>query len=55
MTDAAPADHILTLQGIPSELLYFPTENHWVLKPEHSVVWHTKVLSWIDRWAKNTQ
>jgi len=39
--------------GIPSKLLYFPDENHWVLKPNNSILWHETVLGWLDRWLKN--
>jgi dipeptidyl aminopeptidase/acylaminoacyl peptidase len=44
-----------TLQrmGIPSKLLYFPDENHWVLKPHNSILWHETVLGWLDQWLKN--
>jgi dipeptidyl aminopeptidase/acylaminoacyl peptidase len=42
----------LQRQGVPSRLLVFPDENHWVLKPANSVRWHQEVLGWIDRWAK---
>jgi dipeptidyl aminopeptidase/acylaminoacyl peptidase len=42
----------LQRQGIPSRLLYFPEENHWVLKPAHSKRWHEEVLGWIDRYTK---
>ncbi|HVP66616.1 MAG TPA: S9 family peptidase [Anaeromyxobacteraceae bacterium] len=38
--------------GIPSEFLYFPDENHWVLKPLNSIRWHEVVLRWIDRFTK---
>ncbi len=38
--------------GIPSEFLYFPDENHWVLKPQNSIQWHETVLRWLDRWTK---
>ena len=38
--------------GIPSKLLYFPDENHWVLKPANSILWHETVISWLDRWLK---
>jgi dipeptidyl aminopeptidase/acylaminoacyl peptidase len=38
--------------GIPSKLLYFPDENHWVLKPQNSILWHKTVLSWLDQWLK---
>jgi dipeptidyl aminopeptidase/acylaminoacyl peptidase len=39
--------------GIPSRLLHFPDENHWVLKPHNSVLWHDTVIGWMDRWLKN--
>ncbi|HUW20307.1 MAG TPA: S9 family peptidase [Sedimentisphaerales bacterium] len=38
--------------GIESKLLYFPDENHWVLKPHNSILWHETVLAWLDRWLK---
>ncbi|NCP19440.1 MAG: S9 family peptidase [Erythrobacter sp.] len=37
-------------RGIPSELLVFPDENHWVLKPKNSLQWHDTVFAWLDRW-----
>jgi dipeptidyl aminopeptidase/acylaminoacyl peptidase len=40
----------LQRQGIPSEFLYFPNENHWVLKPADSVQWYDAVLAWMNRW-----
>ncbi len=42
----------LQRKGIPSKLLYFPDENHWVLKPANSRLWHETVIDWIDRWTK---
>jgi len=42
----------LQRRGIPSRFLYFPDENHWVLKPANSVLWHNTVLGWLDRWLK---
>jgi dipeptidyl aminopeptidase/acylaminoacyl peptidase len=42
----------LQRRGIPSKLLFFPDENHWVLKPHNSVLWHDTVLGWLDRWLK---
>ncbi len=38
------------LRHIPSELLYFPDENHWVLKPQNSVEWYATVQAWMKRW-----
>ncbi len=37
---------------IPSQLLVFPDENHWVLGAENSVQWHDTVFTWLDRWLK---
>ena len=37
--------------GVPSRLLYFPDENHWVLKPVNSIQWHNIVLDWMDTWT----
>jgi dipeptidyl aminopeptidase/acylaminoacyl peptidase len=37
--------------GVPSRFLYFPDENHWVLKPQNSKLWHDQVLAWIDKYA----
>jgi dipeptidyl aminopeptidase/acylaminoacyl peptidase len=42
----------LQRRGIPSRFLYFPDENHWVLKPANSILWHETVLGWLDRWLK---
>jgi dipeptidyl aminopeptidase/acylaminoacyl peptidase len=43
----------LQRRGVPSRLLHFPDENHWVLKPLNSRLWHREVLGWLDRWVKN--
>lgn len=43
----------LQRKGVPSKLVVFPDENHWVLKPANSVRWYKEVLSWLDRWAKS--
>ncbi len=42
----------LQRRGIPSKFLYFPDENHWVLKPANSILWHDTVLAWLDQWTK---
>lgn len=41
----------LQRRGVPSQLLYFPDENHWVLKPQNSRLWHRTVKAWLDRWT----
>ncbi|MDP3671089.1 MAG: S9 family peptidase [Telluria sp.] len=42
----------LQRRGIESKLLVFPDENHWVLKPANSVLWHHTVLDWLDHYTK---
>ncbi|TFW29954.1 S9 family peptidase [Duganella callida] len=42
----------LQRQGIPSKFLFFPDENHWVLKPANSVLWHHTVIDWLDTYLK---
>ncbi len=46
-------DLFTTLQrlGVPSEMLYFPDEGHWVLKPQNSRLWYKTVNDWVDRWT----
>ncbi|HKM48152.1 MAG TPA: S9 family peptidase, partial [Terriglobales bacterium] len=43
-----------TLQrlGVPSKMLYFPDEGHWVLKPQNAQLWYKTVNDWVDRWTK---
>ena len=42
----------LQKREIPSKLVVFPDENHWVLKPKNSIQWYREVQGWLDRWAK---
>jgi dipeptidyl aminopeptidase/acylaminoacyl peptidase len=42
----------LQRRGVESRLLYFPDENHWILKPANSLQWHEEVLGWLDRFLK---
>jgi dipeptidyl aminopeptidase/acylaminoacyl peptidase len=42
----------LQLQKVPSKLLVFPDEGHWVLKPQNSVLWYKTFLDWIGEWTK---
>ncbi len=42
----------LQRKGVPSELLVFADENHWVLKPKNSLQWHQTVFAWLERWLK---
>ena len=40
------------LMGVPSRLIVFPEENHWILKPQNALYWHREYFRWLDRWCK---
>lgn len=40
------------MRGIPAELLLFPDENHWVLKPQNGILWQRTFFNWLDKWLK---
>jgi len=42
----------LQRRGVPSKMLYFPDEGHWVLKPQNSKLWYATVGGWLDQWVK---
>jgi dipeptidyl aminopeptidase/acylaminoacyl peptidase len=42
----------LQLQRVPSKLLLYPDEGHWILKPQNSILWYRTFLDWIDTWTK---
>jgi dipeptidyl aminopeptidase/acylaminoacyl peptidase len=42
----------LQMEGVPSKMLYFPDEGHWVLKPQNSQLWFKTVNDWVDHWTK---
>ena len=41
------------MMGVPSKLVIFPEENHWILQPQNSIYWHRTVYDWLDRWLKD--
>jgi dipeptidyl aminopeptidase/acylaminoacyl peptidase len=41
----------LRLKGVPTRLIYFPDENHWILKPQNSRLWYREVFAWLDKYA----
>lgn len=45
----------LQMKKVPSKLLLFPDEGHWILKPQNSVVWHRNFLDWITEWTRKTE
>lgn len=42
----------LQRKGVPSRFLRFPDENHWILKPANSILWHDTVNAWLQRWTR---
>jgi len=52
LTQGLSTFNTLQRRGIPSKLLYFPDECHWVLKPHNSILWHDTVIAWLDQWLK---
>jgi len=45
----------LQLLKVPSKMLYFPDEGHWVLKPQNSQLWYKTVNDWVDEWTKGSR
>lgn len=40
------------LRGVPAEMVIFPDENHWILKPQNAILWQRVFFRWLDRWLK---
>ena len=51
-TQGMSAFNAARMKGLPAELLIFPDENHWVLKPQNGVLWQRTFFDWLDRWLK---
>lgn len=51
-TEGLQAFNVAQLKGIPSKLLFFPDESHWVLKPQNSLLWHREFYGWLNKWLK---
>lgn len=51
VSEGLAAFNILQSLGIPSKYLTFPDENHWVLNPENSLVWHREIMEFIEHWV----
>ena len=51
-TEGMQAFDAAQLKGIPSRFLFFPNENHFVLKPQNSVLWQREFFRWLDEWLK---
>lgn len=42
-----------SLRGVPAEMVIFPDENHWILKPQNAVLWQRVFFRWLDKWLKD--
>ncbi len=51
-TQGMAAFNCAQMMGVPSKLLVFPDENHWILQPQNSLFWHREVYDWLNRWCK---
>ena len=51
-TQGMTAFNAAVLKGVPAEFLYFPDENHWVLKPQNGILWQRTFFNWLDKWLK---
>ena len=40
------------MMGVPSEMLLFPDENHWINKPQNSILWNRYFFSWIEKYCR---
>jgi dipeptidyl aminopeptidase/acylaminoacyl peptidase len=54
-TESLQAFNVAQLRGIPSKLLYFPDESHWVLKPQNSILWQREFFAWLDKYLKRRE
>jgi dipeptidyl aminopeptidase/acylaminoacyl peptidase len=53
-TQSMEAFNAAQLRGVPSKLLYFPDESHWVLKAQNSILWQREFFNWLDKYLKNS-
>lgn len=51
-TQAESAFQAARMRGVPAQLLLFPDENHWVLKPQNAMLWQRTFFGWLDKWLK---
>ena len=51
-TQGMAAFNAAQMMGVPSKLIVFPEETHWVLQPQNALYWHRNYFDWLDRWCK---
>ena len=54
-TQGMSAFNAARMKGLPAELLIFPDENHWVLKPQNGILWQRTYFNWLARWLKENK
>ena len=54
-TQGMSAFNAARMRGIEAQLLIFPDENHWVLKPQNGILWQRTYFNWLDRWLKTNK
>ncbi|MGN0232572.1 MAG: alpha/beta fold hydrolase [Muribaculaceae bacterium] len=52
-TQGMQAFNAAKLRGIPTRMVVFPDENHWILKPQNALLWQREFFAWLDQWLKN--
>ncbi len=52
-TQGMAAYNAALMNGVPAKFLFFPDENHWVLKPQNGILWQRTFFDWLDVWLKN--
>ena len=52
VTQGMTAFNAAILKGVPAEYLYFPDENHWVLRPQNGILWQRTFFNWLDKYLK---
>lgn len=51
-TQGLHAFQVARMKNLPSKFIFFPEENHWVLRMHNSLIWHAEFLNWLDKWLK---
>ncbi len=51
-TQGTQAFNAARARGIPARMVLFPEENHWILQPQNSILWHREFFKWLDTWLK---
>jgi dipeptidyl aminopeptidase/acylaminoacyl peptidase len=51
VTQGMEAFQAAQLRGVPSRFVYFPEENHWILRPQNSILWSRVFFEWLEQWV----